>query len=100
MPDVVRLSDSDIQSRSASLPDWQFRDGALYRELAFRNFTDAFSFMTSVAFIAERMGHHPEWRNVYNTVAITLSTHDVGGVTENDFAMASEISGIYRRFAG
>ena len=100
MTDVVRLSDSDVRSRSASLPGWQFREDTLYRELEFRNFTDAFSFMTSVAFVAERMNHHPEWNNVYNTVAIKLTTHDVGGVSENDVAMAAEISEIYRRFAG
>jgi 4a-hydroxytetrahydrobiopterin dehydratase len=98
MPELVRLSDSDVRSRSASLPEWEFRDGALHRELQFRNFVDAFTFMTTVAFVAERMGHHPEWSNVYNKVAVALSSHEVDGVSENDFAMAAEISEIYRRF--
>jgi 4a-hydroxytetrahydrobiopterin dehydratase len=98
MPDLVRLSDSDVRSRSALLPEWEFRDGALHRELQFRDFVDAFSFMTAVAFVAERMGHHPEWSNVYNKVAVALSSHEVDGVSEHDFAMAAEISEIHRRF--
>lgn len=98
MPDLVRLSDSDVRSRSASLPGWEFRDGALHRELRFRDFVDAFSFMTAVAFVAERMGHHPEWSNVYDKVAVALSSHEVDGVSENDFALAAEISEIYGRF--
>jgi 4a-hydroxytetrahydrobiopterin dehydratase len=98
MPDLVRLSDADVRRRSTSLPEWEFRDGVLHRELQFRDFVDAFSFMTAVAFVAERMGHHPEWSNVYNKVVVALSTHEVDGVSENDFAMAAEISEIYRRF--
>jgi 4a-hydroxytetrahydrobiopterin dehydratase len=99
MPDLVRLSDSDVKSRSASLPEWEFRGGALHRELQFDDFVAAFSFMTAVAFLAEAMAHHPEWSNVYNKVTIALSTHEVGGVSENDFAMAAKISEIYQRFA-
>ena len=100
MPDLVRLSDSDAVSRSASLPGWQFRDDALHRKLEFRDFVEAFGFMTSVALLAERMNHHPEWSNVYNVVTIRLTTHDVGGVSENDFAMAAEMSRLYHRLAG
>lgn len=99
MPNVVRLSDEDVQSRLSSVPEWQIRDNGLHRELIFRDFADAFSLMTSVAFIAERMSHHPEWSNVYNRLTIRLSTHDVGGLSDNDFAMAAEISELYRRFA-
>jgi 4a-hydroxytetrahydrobiopterin dehydratase len=100
MPDVVRLSDSEIRSRIGSLPDWEFRDEALHRELRFRDFVDAFGFMTSIALIAERMNHHPEWSNVYNRVTIRLTTHDADGVSEKDFELASEISNVYQRFAG
>lgn len=100
MPDLVRLSDSHLRNRIASLPGWELREGMLHRQLEFRTFTDAFSFMTLVAFTAERMNHHPEWSNVYNRVTIRLTTHDVGGVSENDLTMASEISEVYRRFSG
>jgi 4a-hydroxytetrahydrobiopterin dehydratase len=98
MPKVLRLSDDDVQSRLSSVREWQLRDNGLYRELAFHDFADAFSFMTSVAFVAERMSHHPEWSNVYNRLTIRLSTHDVGGLSDNDFAMAAEISRLFRRF--
>jgi len=80
-------------------PDWEIRDNALYRELKFRNFADAFAFMTAVAFAAERMDHHPEWSNVYNKVTIRLTTHDTGGITDKDFALAAEINEIYTRVA-
>lgn len=98
MPKVVRLSDDEVQNRLTSVRDWQIRDKGLYRELVFGDFADAFSLMTSVAFIAERMSHHPEWSNVYNRLTIRLSTHDVGGLSDNDFKMAAEISELYRRF--
>jgi 4a-hydroxytetrahydrobiopterin dehydratase len=86
------MTDSEIHSRLGSLPDWQFRDGALERKLQFGTFVKAFGFMASVALVAERMNHHPEWSNVYDTVTIRLTTHDAGGVSEHDFALATEIS--------
>lgn len=94
MANLVRLSEADIRSRLAALPGWELRDNALYRELTFRDFVEAFGLMTSVALIAERMSHHPEWSNVYNRVTIRLSTHDVGGVSENDFTLAAAISAL------
>jgi len=97
MANLVRLSDAEVQSRCASLPGWEFREDALHCELAFHDFVEAFSLMTLVAFMAERMGHHPEWSNVYNRVTIRLTTHDVGGVSENDLLMAQDISRLYQR---
>jgi 4a-hydroxytetrahydrobiopterin dehydratase len=97
MANPVRLPDADVRSRCALLPGWELRDNALQRQLTFRNFVEAFSFLTSVAFMAERLGHHPEWSNVYNRVAIRLTTHDAGGVSENDLLMAEEISLLYQR---
>ncbi|MFL6248568.1 MAG: 4a-hydroxytetrahydrobiopterin dehydratase [Thermoanaerobaculia bacterium] len=99
MTEIARESADEIQRRLSSLPSWEVRDDALHREFRFGGFTDAFSFMTAVAFIAERMSHHPDWSNVYNTVTIRLSTHDVGGISANDFAMAAEISALYKRYA-
>ena len=76
---------------------WELRDNALHRELRFRDFVEAFGFMTSVALIAERMNHHPEWSNVYGKVTIRLTTHDTGGVTEKDVALAEAISELAAR---
>jgi len=71
---------------------WEERDGTLRREFSFADFTEAFAFMTRVAFVAERLGHHPDWTNSYNRVVITLTTHDAGSVvTDNDRAMAAAI---------
>jgi 4a-hydroxytetrahydrobiopterin dehydratase len=61
---------------------------AIARKFEFENFNEAFGFMTRVALLADKMDHHPEWFNVYNKVEVTLSTHDAGGVTDNDIAMA------------
>ncbi|HYC90775.1 MAG TPA: 4a-hydroxytetrahydrobiopterin dehydratase [Thermoanaerobaculia bacterium] len=87
----------DIRQRLAVLPSWEYRDNALQRELRFPSFAEAFAFMTRVAFVAERRNHHPDWSNVYDRVTIRLTTHDAGGVTEQDFEMAAEISSIYGR---
>jgi 4a-hydroxytetrahydrobiopterin dehydratase len=64
---------------------------AIARKFVFRDFNEAFGFMTRAALIAEKMDHHPEWFNVYKTVEVTLSTHDAGGVTELDIKLASEM---------
>lgn len=74
------------------MTDWEERDHALHRTFRFRDFVEAFRFMTAVALVAERMNHHPDWSNVYDTVRIRLTTHDAGGVTEKDRALAAEIS--------
>jgi 4a-hydroxytetrahydrobiopterin dehydratase len=72
------------------LPEWRKVDGrdAIVRTFRFKDFNDAFAFMTHVALLAEKMDHHPEWFNVYGRVEVTLATHDAGGVTEKDIAMA------------
>ena len=72
---------------------WQVRDGGLEREWAFPDFAQAWAFMTRVALLAERVDHHPEWRNVYGRVRIRLTTHDAGGITQRDLDMATEIGG-------
>jgi 4a-hydroxytetrahydrobiopterin dehydratase len=96
MSDMKRLEESEIRQRLSDTPGWQLQEGNLAREFRFANFVEAFGFMTSVALIAERMNHHPDWSNVYNTVRIRLSTHDVGGISESDFALASAISDLHR----
>ncbi|WP_343674844.1 4a-hydroxytetrahydrobiopterin dehydratase [Chitinophaga sp.] len=73
---------------------WQEKNNQLYRAFTFKDFKEAFSFMTKVALIAEKMDHHPNWNNVYNKVEIFLSTHDAGGiVTDKDHALAKAIDG-------
>lgn len=70
---------------------WAFRDNGIEKDFQFRDFVDAFSFMTRVAMEAERMQHHPEWRNVWNKVYMRLSTHEAGGLTDRDFQLAEII---------
>ncbi len=74
---------------------WIEKDNKLEKEFVFENFIAAFSFMTGVAMIAEKMDHHPDWRNIYNKVIIRLSTHDAGDiVTEKDYTLAKKIDNI------
>jgi len=71
---------------------WEEKENYLYRKLEFRNFSEAFAFMTRVALEAEKMDHHPKWTNVYNTVEVWLSTHDAGDVvTDKDRTLAQKI---------
>lgn len=64
---------------------------AIHKRFVFKNFTRAFGWMTQVAIEAEKMGHHPEWSNVYKTVEVTLATHDVDGLSELDVALARKM---------
>lgn len=75
---------------------WTEKDNRLQKIFKFKDFTQAFAFMTEVAFLAEKMNHHPDWRNVYNTVEINLSTHDAGNkVTEKDRQLAEAIDQLF-----
>lgn len=88
---VHRLSDQALALGLHALSHWQLVDQKLTRTLIFGNFVEAFAFMTAVALEAERRDHHPEWFNVYNRVKIELTTHDAGGITEKDLALAAAI---------
>ena len=87
MPPAL-LDDQAIAAALSELEGWSIRDGKLHRTFVFDNFVQAFGFMTRVALVAERMNHHPDWSNVYKTVVIDLSTHDAGGLTKLDVALA------------
>lgn len=77
---------------------FETQDNKLYAKFQFADFSAAFAFMTRVAMIAERLGHHPEWRNVYNTVEIWLTTHDAGNtITDLDRKMAAEILALIKK---
>ena len=73
---------------------WRHEDNALRREFTFTNFAEAFAFMTSIAVMAEAADHHPDWSNSYNTVAIALTSHDKGCVTQRDSSLATQINSL------
>lgn len=83
-----RLDDATVRARLAELPGWELADGRLHRSFAFADFSEAFGFMTRLALAAEKKDHHPDWSNSWNRVSIDLQSHDVGGITERDFALA------------
>lgn len=88
---MTRLDDNALSAALTELPHWRLDDGKLHRELKFADFVAAFAFMTKVALVAERMNHHPEWFNVYGTVRVWLTTHDEGGISDKDLALARVI---------
>ena len=90
---ISRLTESERDAALTSLPDWTLRDDgqAIVRKLTFGDFGEAFGFMTRVAIAADKADHHPEWFNVYNRVEITLTTHDAGGLSKRDIALAEAI---------
>jgi 4a-hydroxytetrahydrobiopterin dehydratase len=90
----ARLSGDEIERALAELPGWSLAGGKLHREYRFADFNAAFGFMTRVALEAERMNHHPDWSNVWNRVVVDLVTHDAGGVTANDVALARKIEAL------
>ena len=94
-----RLDENARLEALAGLPQWTLAEGreAIERQYRFTTFADAFTFMTRVAFIAEAMNHHPEWRNVYRDVEVTLSTHDAGGLTAIDVELARAMDEVARR---
>ena len=93
MMPVPQLSYAEREEALASLLGWVLREDslAISRQFTFGNFSEAFAFMTRIALLAEKQDHHPEWSNVYNRLAITLTTHDAGGLSERDIRMARAI---------
>jgi len=95
---IHKLTSEERATELAALPGWQAVAGrdAIHRQFKFADFNEAFGFMTRVALKAQEMNHHPEWFNVYQTVDITLSTHDANGVTARDVELARFIDGAAR----
>ncbi|MBB4065259.1 4a-hydroxytetrahydrobiopterin dehydratase [Gellertiella hungarica] len=89
-PEYTVLDTPAVQAALESLPGWSLTENerAIRRCFRFRNFTDAFGFMTESALLAEKINHHPEWSNVYGTVDVVLTTHATGGITDHDVHMA------------
>ena len=84
-------TESDAGSVLADLNGWEFKDNGIVKTFQFKDFIEAFGFMSKAALCAERANHHPEWFNVYNRVEVRLSTHDAGGLTDQDLALAKEM---------
>lgn len=85
-----KLDSTAISEKLGAVPSWDIDAGeiALSRTFKFANFSEAFGFMTRAALVAEKIDHHPEWKNVYRTVEVRLTTHDAGGLTPLDFDLA------------
>ncbi|MDV2991420.1 MAG: putative pterin-4-alpha-carbinolamine dehydratase [Chroococcidiopsis sp. SAG 2025] len=85
-----QLSEAELKKALGELSGWSIEAGKLHRQYQFKSFVEAFGFMSSLALVAESMGHHPEWFNVYNRVTIDLTTHDAGGITAKDVELARQ----------
>lgn len=94
---VAKLTRAELSSALSTLPDWAVQDGKLHREYKFPDFMHAVGFMAAAAIAIEGMNHHPEWSNVWNRVVIDLTTHDSGGITANDIALASKLEKLAHR---
>ena len=86
-----KLSGNELDEIVKSMSGWEVEDEKLQKIFKFSNFVEAFGFMTRIALEAEKINHHPEWTNVYNTVSVKLSTHDVDGITDYDIKLAKII---------
>jgi len=91
---MTPLSTEEITEKMQQFPDWEYAENAIHTTIEFKDFKDCFSLMTRIAFEAERLEHHPDWSNVYNRLNISLTTHDAGGVTSNDFDLAAIIDAL------
>lgn len=91
-----KLNSDAVETHMKALDGWNMVEGreAIHKTFMFKNFVQAFGFMTQSAIIAEKLDHHPEWFNVYKTVEVTLATHDVNGLTELDFKLAKAMDKI------
>jgi 4a-hydroxytetrahydrobiopterin dehydratase len=89
---VEKMTAQQIETSLNDLSGWELKDDKLHRQLKFKNFVQAFGFMTQAAIVVEQMNHHPEWSNVYNRVTIDLTTHEVGGISQRDVELAQKIN--------
>ncbi len=92
---IAKLSEQQIAVELKKLAGWTVESGKLHRVFEFKDFSQAFGFMTRVALAAEKMDHHPDWSNTWNKVTVDLSTHSAGGLTANDFDLAARMQQIH-----
>jgi 4a-hydroxytetrahydrobiopterin dehydratase len=97
MSGVAKLSENEISSALRTLPEWKVSSGKLHREYKFADFVHAFGFMATAAIAIEKMNHHPEWFNVWNRVTVDLMTHEAGGITQKDVALATLLEDLARK---
>jgi 4a-hydroxytetrahydrobiopterin dehydratase len=90
----TKLTDAEVAARLEALPGWALQAGKLHKAFAFGDFVEAWGFMSAVALVAETMGHHPEWSNVWNRVTVDLTTHDAGGISALDFDLAARMNAL------
>ena len=90
----MRLSSEQISEELKNLPGWIVKDEKLHKDFEFDTFNEAFGFMTRAAMEIEKMNHHPEWFNVYNRLSVELTTHDAGGITNNDIQLAKILNSL------
>tara|TARA_B100000965_G_scaffold374417_1_gene365688 strand:+ start:672 stop:959 length:288 start_codon:yes stop_codon:yes gene_type:complete len=88
---ISLIDENQLTSFIEKNPSWTIYNECIKKEFKFDNFVNAFGFMSKVALLAERMGHHPDWQNTYNKVTIELTTHDKGGITNKDIELAESI---------
>ena len=91
MNNYKKLSDNEIEAKLKEIKNWQIENGKLCKSFEFKNFTQAFGFITKIALESEKLDHHPELFNVFNKVKIFLSTHKVNGLSEYGFILAKKI---------
>jgi len=91
---MQKLTDQQIEQALASLPNWALKNGELVQERTFKDFVPAMAFVNDVARVAEVAGHHPDIDIRYNRVRLALVTHDAGGITQNDTALAQKINNL------
>ena len=90
----MRLSEEQISEQLQDLTGWIIKDEKLHKDFEFDSFNEAFGFMTRAAMEIEKMNHHPEWFNVYNRLSVDLTTHDAGGITQNDIHLAKILNSL------
>jgi len=91
---LAKLTDEEIKKELANLAGWSVVNDKLHKDFVFKNFIEAFGFMTRAALYIEKMNHHPEWFNVYNKLKVDLTTHDAGGITQNDINLAKTLNSL------
>ena len=91
---ISLIEEKELNSFIEKNPSWIIKNKTIKKEFEFTNFIEAFSFMTKVALLSEKMDHHPNWQNTYNKVIIELTTHDMNGITTNDIKLANYINNL------
>lgn len=91
---MERLSREQVDAVLAELPGWSVSGNKLHKDFEFASFNEAFGFMARASMEIEKMNHHPEWCNVYNRLSVDLTTHDAGGITQNDLRLAKTLDSL------